>query len=299
MNEIEFDLNNALFCDVKNRLFLYQYDDGRQYLVVKNSNGEELKKLEVLGISDLKKLVTFFYKAFNIVLKDFDESLIMPKEKLMECERKVLISGDDAFDKAQNAVSILKESFDASTNNYKENYERIMVYLDTPNKDIAKDNRVLRLTKEENVVKVTEHIGNNLPGDQKEIVKFFFNNTSLNEVIDFFDNVLGLVPITKEIPSRRTEYKCIDETGKFEVSVDYVDDTLDAYPYYSFEFECDNFPGAEERNSEKVTEYMERICKKLNLEDCPIVDAGTEEIYHMMTKVPFFEAYKIDNQKRY
>lgn len=148
---------------------------------------------------------------------------------------------------------------------------------------------IFRLTKEGNDVKATIHMDNNLPGDQKHIIKFFFTDTTMSQVVDFFREGLSLVQITKSILSKRTEYK--STVG--EVSIDEISDGK--VKYFSVEIETDGLMD-EGRNSDKVDEAAKKIASQLALEDCEVVDSGTEAIYELVSGEDFFVAHGLGNE---
>lgn len=141
---------------------------------------------------------------------------------------------------------------------------------------------IFRLTQENNDVKATIHMNNNLSGDQKHIIKFFFTETSMPQVINFFSEALSLAPITKSILSKRIEYK----SSFGEVAIDKVQD--ENANYYSIELELDKFVD-ENRDSTKIDEVARNVASKLDLEHCEIVDLGTEAIYNKVSGKDYFE----------
>lgn len=153
-----------------------------------------------------------------------------------------------------------------------------MVYLDTPDKQLQDNNMIFRLTQENDDVKATIHMDNNLSGDQKHIIKFFFTETSMSQVI----NALSLLPITKSILSKRTEYN----SSFGEVAIDKVKD--ENTDYYSIELELDKFID-ENRDSTKINNAAREIASELGLKHCEIVDLGTEAIYNKVSGKDYFE----------
>lgn len=294
MQEYIFNMENTRFGESQNTMILLKNGEDL-FLMLRNPLGEEISKIKVLHISKLKKLTNFFYRGFNIALngKTLEEQII-PEDDLMECERKILISGENLEEKTTHAINVLKNNYKAQVSH--NHYERTMVYLDTQNKELQNNNMIFRLTQEENVVKATIHMDNNLSGDEKHIIKFFFNDTALSEVIDFFEKALSLVPITREFKSCRTEYKCILDGEKFEISLDSV--PIQNGMYNSLEIECDNFPGAKEHNSSKVDISAKLFANSLGLGDCPVVDVGTEAIHELMTGQSFFDSLSINNKRK-
>lgn len=236
---------------------------------------KEVSCIEVLPISKRKQLVTFFCYGFNITISGLEEEII-PLEELQEKERKIVVPKQTQVEVAKNR---LREIYGADI--WRKEYERKMVYMETEHNDFEKNNRIFRLTQEGNDVKATIHMNNHLPGDQKYILKFFFTNTNMDEVVAFFESALGLQAITREIMSTREEYKC--EFG--EVSIDHMHDATD---YYVIEMEMDSF----HKNSEKTTAIAQHIATTLELQDCKVVDFGTEQIHEIETSENYFETYR-------
>ena len=225
-------------------------------------------------------------RGFNIKLIDASlEDILIPEEDLMEAERKIIVQGEDAEERVKHSMDLLQEKYEASLN--REDYQRTMVYMDTYDRQLEKNNMIFRLTQENSDVKATIHMDNNLPGDEKHILKFFFTNTSMPYVIHFFEESLSLQAITKEITSNRTEYK----SSFGEVSFDKMNNG----DYYVIELELDKFMN-ESCDSGKVDEVAKRIAKNLDLGDCKIVDQGTEAIHKLQTGKDFFEEYKIQEE---
>ena len=150
---------------------------------------------------------------------------------------------------------------------------------------------IFRLTQEKNDVKSTIHMHNNLPGDKKHILKFFFTDTSLPHVINFFRETLSLEAITRPIASTRKEYKTLFG----EVAFDKVQDQY--ANYHVIELELDKFVD-ENRDSSKVNKVAKKIATELGLGDCEIVDLGTEAIYEKETGKNFFEVNQIKNKQK-
>lgn len=198
----------------------------------------------------------------------------------MEAERKIIVRGEDCEERVKYALKMLEENYGALVN--RENYERTMVYMDTFDKKLQKENRIFRLTQEKEDVKATMHIDNHLQGDRKQILKFFFTKTEMPTVVNFFREALSLSPITKEIKSVRTEYK----SSFGEVAVDEIQD--ENTKYYCIELELDKFMD-ESRDSSKVDKVAQSIALNLGLNDCDIVDLGTEAIYEKVTGRDYFE----------
>lgn len=282
MKEYKFNMENLKFGKKKNNIFLLQ-DEENLFLSLKDLMGQELARIKVLHISKVKKLTNFFIRGFNIPLEGKDEkSMLIPEDELMEAERKIIITGKDSEDKLNHAKNALEQNFDGKVN--REDYERKMIYLDTLDRQLQNNNMIFRLTQENNDVKATIHMDNNLPGDQKHIIKFFFTETSIPQVVNFFSESLSVYPITKAISSRRTEYK----SSFGEVAIDRVKD--DNADYYSIELELDKFVD-ENRNSNKIDEVAKEIASSLGLENCKIVDLGTEAIYNEVSGKDYFEVY--------
>lgn len=217
------------------------------------------------------------------------EDMLIPEDELMEAERKIIVTGENAEEKVRNAIQHLEEKYEGSVN--REEYERTMVYIDTADKQLKDNNMVFRLTRENDDVKATIHMDNNLSGDQKHILKFFFTQTSMPMVINFFSEALSLAPITKAILSKRTEYKSLFG----EVAVDKVED--ENANYYSIELELDKFMD-ENHNSTKVNEAARKIASEIGLSDCKIVDKGTEAIYDEVSGKDYFEVYSNKGEKQ-
>lgn len=282
MQEYSFNMENIKFGKKKNNINLLQNGE-ELYLNLRDNYGQEISKIKVLPISKIKKITNFFMRGFNMPLEGkTEESMIIPEEELMEAERKIIVTGENAEERIKEAMTLLKKEFNGKL--HREEYLRKMVYLDTPDNQLKDNNRIFRLTQEDNDVKATIHIDNNLPGDKKHIIKFFFTDTSMGKVVNFFEESLSLVPITKSIPSKRTEYK--SSVGEFA-----VDKIKDEYTeYYSVEFEVDDFVD-ENGNSTKVDEEAKNIASKIALGDYKMVDLGTEAIYNLVSGKDYFEVY--------
>lgn len=287
MQKYPFNMANMKFGKRKNNMSLLQ-DDETLYLSLENDYNQEISRIKVLHISKVKKLTNFFIRGFNIPLEGKKvEDMLIPEEDLMEAERKILVVGEDSEEKVKHAMDMLKKRFEGTVN--REDYLRTMVYLDTPDKQLQRNNMIFRLTQENNDVKATIHMDNNLSGDQKHIIKFFFTETSMPQVINFFNEALSLTPITKSILSKRTEYK----SSFGEVAVDKVQD--ENADYYSIELELDNFVD-ENRDSTKISEAAKKIASELDLEHCEIVDLGTEAIYNKVSGKDYFEVNSNKNE---
>lgn len=280
MKEYKFNTENIIGGEVKYPMYLLQ-DNDRLYLSLRKDS-QEIKCIEVLHISKLKKLTNFFQRGFNISLEGIDDELTIPLEDLMEKERKIIISGNNFKEKVTIAEEKLIANYEAKIN--REKYQRCMVYMDTIDLVLKKRNCILRLTEEFDDVKATIHMGNNLNGDEKYILKFFFTHTNMNEVIEFFKLSLGLVPITKEVLSTRIEYKC----NFGEVAVDFFETDI---PYSVIELELDSY-SEDNDDSKFIDSIAKNIADKLNLDDCEVVDLGTEAIYTKITGTDFFDAMK-------
>lgn len=287
MQKYPFNMANMKFGKRKNNMSLLQ-DDETLYLSLENDYNQEISRIKVLHISKEKNLTNFFIRGFNIPLEGKKvEDMLIPEEDLMEAERKILVAGEDSEEKVKHAMDMLKKRFEGTVN--REDYLRTMVYLDTPDKQLQRNNMIFRLTQENNDVKATIHMDNNLSGDQKHIIKFFFTETSMAQVINFFNEALSLTPITKSILSKRTEYKSLFG----EVAVDKVQD--ENADYYSIELELDNFVD-ENRDSTKINEAAKKIASELDLEHCEIVDLGTEAIYNKVSGKDYFEVNSNKNE---
>lgn len=295
MREIPFDMENIKFGNKKNRIVLLQ---GREdlFLSLKDINNQEISKIKVLQISkeknvkkEVKKITNFFIRGFNMPLEGKRaEDMLIPEEQLMEAERKIIVIGEDSKKKVKEAIDMLEKNFEGEIN--RKDYERTMVYLDTPNKQLKDNNMIFRLTQENNDVKATIHMDNNLSGDQKHIIKFFFTDTSMSQVVNFFREAISLTPITRSILSKRLEYK----SSVGEVAIDSVDDEENHVYYYSIELELDQFVD-QNRDSARIDEKAQEIASKLGLEGYEIVDLGTEAIYNKISGKDFFEVNK-ENQ---
>lgn len=289
MKEYSFNMENIRFGKKKNNINLIQ--DGEElYLNLRDDHGQEISKIKVLHISKVKKLTNFFIRGFNMPLEGrTEESMVIPEEELMEAERKIIVTGEDAEERVKRAMELLEKEFEGKLN--RDEYLRKMVYLDTSDNQLRQNNMIFRLTQEDNDVKATIHMDNNLPGDQKHIIKFFFTDTSMPQVVNFFEEGLSLVPITKTISSKRTEYK--SSVGEF--AVDKMKD--ENAEYYSIEFEVDDFVD-EERNSAKIDEAAKGIASKIALDDYEMVDLGTEAIYSLVSGKDYFKVYSNKNEKQ-
>lgn len=288
MEEYRFNMENLRFGKKKNNINLLQ--NGEQlYLNLVDSYNKEISRIKVLHISKIKKITNFFMRGFNMPLEGMsEEDMLIPEDDLMEAERKIIVTGEDKEERVKKAIKLLEEKFEGKLN--KEEYLRKMVYLDTPDKQLMNNNMIFRLTQEDNDVKATIHMDNNLPGDKKHIIKFFFAETSMPQVVNFFEEGLSLAPITRSIPSKRTEYK--SSVGEF--AIDKIKD--ENADYYSIEFEVDKFVD-KDRNSEKVNQAAKDIASKISLGDCNIVDAGTEAIYNLVSGKDYFQVYGINNER--
>lgn len=289
MQEYSFNMENISFGKKKSNISLLQ--DGEDlYLSAKDISGQEIARIKVLHISKIKKLTNFFMRGFNISLEGrTSEELIIPEEGLKEAERKIIVKGENFEQRIENAMNLLEKNFDGKVN--KDTYLRTMKYLDTPNGDLQNNHIIFRLTQENNEVKATMHMRNNLPGDQKLINKFFFTQTAMPQVTNFFRETLSLEPITKSVPSTRKEYKTLFG----EVAVDRIKDQY--VDYYVIELELDKFID-ENRDFSRIDKAAQKIATEIGLGDCEIVDAGTEAIYDKQSGKDFFEVNKMrDKQK--
>ncbi len=208
--------------------------------------------------------------------------MTIPEEKLMEAERKIIVTGENAEKRVKKAMELLEKEFAGKL--HKDEYLRKMIYLDTCDYQLKNNHMIFRLTQEDNDVKATIHMDNNLPGDKKHILKFFFTDTLMPQVVNFFQESLSLVPITREILLKRTEY----ESSVGEFAIDKIKDQN--VEYYSIEFEVDNFVD-ENRNSTKIDEAAKKIASKIDLDDYKMVDLGTEGIYNLVSGKDFFKVY--------
>lgn len=281
MKEYFFDMSELSFGEANNQLVLVQNGE-KLYLKLCNSGNEVVSCIEVLPFSKRKKLINFFKRGFNLSIPELNE--IIPLENLMEKERKIVIHSDHAAMMIDEAREELETKYGASLS--RESYERTMVYLETQNNDFQKNNRVFRLTQEENEVKATIHMNNHLSGDEKHILKFFFTNTNMDEVVAFFEAAFGLQVVTREITSTRQEYNC----NFGEISIDHMHDCVD---YYVVEMEMDSF----HQNSEKTSEIAREIADNIGLQESLVVDRGTEEIHKLVSGEDFFATYSISNVK--
>ena len=287
MKEYKFDMQNMSQGKKKNNIVLLRSDNEELFLSLKDDQNVEIQRIKVLNISKIKKLTNFFMRGFNIKLIDATlEDILIPEEDLMEAERKIIVQGEDGEERVKNAMDLLQDKYDASLN--REDYQRTMVYMDTQDRQLEKNNMIFRLTQENNDVKATMHMDNNLSGDKKHIIKFFFTNTSMPYVIHFFEESLSLQAITREIISNRIEYK----SSFGEVAFDKMSNGN----YYVIELELDKFMD-ESRDSGKVDEVAKKIAEDLDLKDCRIVDQGTEAIHKLQTGRDFFEEYKIQEER--
>lgn len=282
MKQYNFNMDNIKFGEARNNVVLVQKED-ELFLALKDKEDREISKIKVLPISQQKKLTNFFMRAFNMPLEGVStEDLIIPESKLMEVERKIVITGENLDEKVEKAKQKLEEKFDGEPNKEREDYPRTMIYMDTSDNKFKENNMIFRLTQENETVKVTIHMDKNLKGDEKHILKFFFDKTSMPYVVHFFQEALSLKPITRPIYSHRCEY----ETNFGEVAIDKVKDENVAY--YSIELELDKSNNPD-RDAKKIAEEME-----LEGSEVKIYDAGTEEIYEKISGINFFEANKIE-----
>ena len=289
MNEFLFDMENIKFGQKRNQMVLLQ-DGEILYLGVKDCTNQEIMKIKVLHISKVKKLTNFFLRGFNISLEGkTEEELLIPEENLREAERKIIVSGKDSEERIKNAIYWLEKKFEGKVE--RANYLRTMRYLDTPNRDLLTNYTIFRLTQENKDVKATMHMRNNLPGDLKLINKFFFTETAMPQVINFFRETLSLEPITKAICSTRKEW----DTLFGEVAVDKMKDKN--VDYYVMELELDKFKSPD-GDSTKVDKAARKIATEIGLGDCEIVDLGTEAIYDKESGQDFFEVNKMHNRQK-
>lgn len=290
MRKYNFNAENCKFAKPKKKMVLLRDDDETLFLGLEDSEGSLTSKIKVLPISKITNLTNFFIRGFNIQIEGLEDiPLTIPEEDLMEVERKIIVTDGDADERTKQAEEKLQEKFKGKLN--KENYSRTMIYLDNENNDLANNNMVFRLTQEKDVVKATIHMGNNLPGDQKQIIKFFFKDTNLDEVKKFFEEALSVKPITREINSTRTEYK----SGFGEVSFDKFKDEFAEYSVV--ELELDKLK-EENDDSERMTKKGIVIAGDLGLDGCSVVDKGTEAIFEEVSGIPFFTAYRVPKRKR-
>lgn len=289
MKEYAFNMENISFGKKKNQMTLLQ-DGENLFLSLKDISGYEVSRIKVLHISKIKKLTNFFMRGFNIPLEGrTPEELIIPEEGLKEAERKIIVKGENSEERIKNAMSLLERNFEGKVN--RDIYPRNMKYIDTPNRDLQNNHIIFRLTQEDSDVKATMHMHNDLPGDQKLINKFFFTETAMPQVVNFFREVLSLEPITKSVLSTRKEYKTLFG----EVAVDKIkDENVD---YYVIELELDKFID-ENRDSSKIDKAAKKIATEIGLGDCEIVDAGTEAIYDKQSGKDFFDANRISDKQK-
>ena len=290
MKKYNFNTENSKFAKPKKKMVLLREDDDTLFLGLEDEQGNLTSKIKVLHISKLTNLTNFFIRGFNIQIEGLDDvPLTIPMEDLMEVERKIIVTDSDADKRTKQAEEKLKEKFKGDL--WKEEYLRRVIYLDNENNDLANNNIVFRVTQEENVVKATMHLGNNLPGDQKHIIKFFFTGTDLSEVKEFFSDALSVEPVTREINSYRTEYKSVFGDVAF-------DKFKDEFAEYSVvELELDKLK-EENDDSDRMTKKGLVIAGDLGLEGCRVVDVGTEAIFEEVSGTPFFTAYKAPKKKK-
>ncbi len=294
MKKYKFNTNNLKYGKAKKSTVLLMDENKALFLGLEDAQGNLTSKIEVLEISKLKKLTNFFMRGFNMPLEGIEkDSMLIPLEDLMEVERKIIVTGENDDERMQEAEKRLVEIYGGKPNTKKGTYPRKMLYLDTANDDLKKNNMVFRLTQEGDVVKATIHMDNNLPGDKKHIIKFFFKGTNLEDVQRFFNEALSLEPVTKTINSTRTEY----DSNFGEVCMDKFKDEHAEYSVIELELDSFNKEGEKPKNSNQMTEIAKEIAKDLGLEDCEVVDNGTEAIFEKNSGKPFFEAYKSTNRR--
>lgn len=282
MKEYYFDMSQLSYGEAMGQLVLVE-DQEKMYLRLYNTSNEEVSCIQVLPISKREKLINFFKRGFNLSIKEIDE--IIPLEHLMEKERKIVVDSEDALSKIEIAKKRLESEYELRP--FRSSYERTMLYLETDHYDFQKNNRIFRLTQEGNEVKATIHMNNHLPGDQKHIIKFFFTNTNMNEVVSFFEASLGLHAVTREITSTREEYK----SSFGEISIDHMHDGVD---YYVIEMEMDSF----QKNSKETDEIAQKIAENIGLQGSLVVDQGTEEIHKLVTDENYFDTYSVSIVKK-
>lgn len=112
----------------------------------------------------------------------------------------------------------------------------------------------------------------------------------MTQVVEFFKEALSLVPITRQVLSKRTEFK----SSNGEVAIDKIKD--ENAEYYSMELELDKFVD-ENHDSKKIDDVAKSIATEIGLENCEIVDLGTEAIYSKISGIDFFEAKKNELDK--
>lgn len=281
MQKYYFDMSELTYGEAMGQLELIEEGE-EMYLKLYSTSHEEISCIQVLPISKREKLINFFKRGFNLSIPEIDE--MIPLENLMEKERKIVVSSNDALDKIELSKKRLESEYDLKS--FRSSYERTMVYLETSHHDFKRSNRIFRLTQEGDEVKATIHMNNHLPGDQKHIIKFFFTNTTMDEVVSFFEASLGLHAITREITSTREEY-----TSNFgEISIDHMHDMAD---YYVIEMEMDSF----QKNSEETDEIAREIADNIGLRESLVLDQGTEEIHKIVTGEDYFDTYSTSSVK--
>ena len=111
MKQYNFNMDNIKFGEARNNVVLVQKED-ELFLALKDKEDREISKIKVLPISQQKKLTDFFMRAFNMPLEGVStEDLIIPESKLMEVERKIVITGENLDENVEKAKQKLEEKF--------------------------------------------------------------------------------------------------------------------------------------------------------------------------------------------
>ncbi len=142
---------------------------------------------------------------------------------------------------------------------------RIFTTFDTPTRQYAKENKIIRLTEEG---KLKLSISNILPSGKKETIKVF---TSRKEETIAFLKRLGLVPIAR-VKSHRISY----ELGN-------VDFDIDKFP---------RIPAFMEIDLEYLEMPLTQLLKNLDLDNNKYVTLGTEEIFSLY-KYDYYELFRV------
>lgn len=116
MKECRFNMENIKVAQKKNDMTLQQEGE-TLYLTAKDVSHQEIIKIKVLPISKIKQLTNFFSRAFHIQLEGKSiEELQIPEKDLMEAERKIIVKGENAEARTQNAMNLLKAKFEGNVN---------------------------------------------------------------------------------------------------------------------------------------------------------------------------------------
>lgn len=166
--------------------------------------------------------------------------------------------------------NVSKKLEEIGANKVYEDY-RIITTYDTEDRQMAKQDKLIRITEEEKV-KVTMHVNNSNPENKKAIK---YKVSRMKEQQDFLLQ-LGFNPIAK-VKAYRKSY----ELGK-------IDFDIDKFPAIPSFLEID----IEGLSEQQINELLEQI----GLINNKVVVMGTEQI-HKLYDVDYFEVYKLEKKK--